>query len=74
MLGYPVVCSDIAAYQCTLPVTRIANRHAVWVRTVRAMAADRAACRAAGERLRAAVLQDWMLEDHIDDWRQAWLP
>jgi hypothetical protein len=37
------------------------------------MVADRDACRAEGEKLRAAVVADWMLEDHLDEWRAAWL-
>jgi O-antigen biosynthesis protein len=74
VLGYPVVCSDILPYQGGLPVTRVSNRHRDWVRAIRGMAADRAACRRAGEVLRQAVLRDWMLEDHLDDWKRAWLP
>jgi O-antigen biosynthesis protein len=71
VLGYPVVCTDITPYQCGLPVQRVPNRHSAWVKAVRSMAADREACRQAGERLRAAILKDWILEDHLDDWRRA---
>jgi O-antigen biosynthesis protein len=74
ILGYPVVCTDILPYRGDLPVTRVSNRHADWVRTIRDMAADRDACRRAGEALRQAVLRDWMLEDHLDEWKRAWLP
>jgi GT2 family glycosyltransferase len=74
VLGYPVVCTDILPYQGTLPVTRVANRHRDWVRAIRDMVADREACRRAGQALRAAVVRDWMLEDHLDEWRRAWLP
>jgi hypothetical protein len=38
------------------------------------MAADRAACEEAGQVLRAAVLKDWMLDDHLEDVVRAWLP
>jgi GT2 family glycosyltransferase len=74
ILGYPVVCSDIVPYQGDLPVTRVANRHLAWTKTVRDMTADRGACRRAGESLRQAVLKDWMLDDHLDDCMRAWLP
>jgi hypothetical protein len=74
VLGYPVVCSDILPYQGGLPVTRVANRQRDWVRAIRDRVADRAACRRAGTELRAAVLRDWMLEDHLDEWKRAWLP
>lgn len=74
ILGYPVLCTDITPYQCGLPVTRIANRFQRWTKAIRDMVADREACRAAGERLRQAVIADWMLEDHLDEWQRAWLP
>jgi GT2 family glycosyltransferase len=74
VLGYPVVCTDILPYQGDLPVARIRNRHRDWVRAIRDMVADRAACRGAGEALRQAVIRDWMLEDHLEEWKRAWLP
>ena len=74
ILGYPVLCTDIVPYQGGLPVTRIANRHGAWTRAIRDMVADRAALRRAGERLRAAVVEDWLLDDHLDACIRAWLP
>lgn len=74
VLGYPVLCSDILPYQGDLPVVRVANRHRDWVRAIRELAADRAALRRAGAALREAVVRDWMLEDHLDEWKSAWLP
>jgi GT2 family glycosyltransferase len=73
MLGYPVICTDILPYQCGLPVQRVANRHRDWVKAIRDTAADREACRRAGEALRKAVLAEWMLEDHLEQWKKAWL-
>jgi hypothetical protein len=74
VLGYPVVCTDILPYQGGLPVVRVSNRHRDWVRAIREMVADRDACRRAGAKLRDAVTRDWMLEDHLDEWKRAWLP
>lgn len=74
VFGYPVVCTNILPYQGDLPVLRVANRHRDWVKAIRDMVADRDACRAAGEALRRAVLAEWMLEDHLDAWKKAWLP
>jgi GT2 family glycosyltransferase len=74
VLGYPVVCTDILPYQCGLPVVRVANRHQTWVKAIRDMVADREACRHSGKCLREAVLEGWMLEDHLDEWQRAWLP
>ena len=74
VLGYPVVCTDIVPYQGDLPVTRVANRHNAWTTAIRERAADRAALRREGERLRAAILAGWLLDDHPDEWLRAWLP
>ena len=74
VLGYPVLCTDIFPYQGTLPVYRMQNRPRDWIKAIRELVADRAACEMAGARLRQAVLADWMLEDHLDEWRRAWLP
>jgi len=74
VLGYPVLCTDTLPYQCELPVFRVTSRHHAWTKAVRDMVADREACRSAGERLRKAVLENWMLEDHLDEWQRAWLP
>ncbi|MGH7013551.1 MAG: glycosyltransferase [Stellaceae bacterium] len=73
VLGIPVICTDIVPYQGSLPVHRVKNRHRDWVKAIRDMAADRAACRREGEALRQAVLADWFLDQHLDDWRKAWL-
>jgi GT2 family glycosyltransferase len=74
VLGYAVLCTDILPYQCDLPVVRVANRHRSWVTAIRDMVADREACQRAGEQLRATVVENWMLEDHLEEWRRAWLP
>jgi GT2 family glycosyltransferase len=74
ILGYPVLCTDILPYQGDLPVFRVANRPREWIARIRALVADRAALEAAGACLRQAVLAEWMLEDHLEQWRRAWLP
>ncbi len=73
--GYPVVCSDVAAYQGSLPVTRVKSRYKDWVDAIRMHLADLDATAAVGDALRDAVRQNWMLEGaHLDDWLRAWLP
>jgi glycosyltransferase involved in cell wall biosynthesis len=74
VLGYPVLCTDILPYQSGLPVVRTANKHRDWVRAIRELVADRDALRVLGEKMRQAVIRDWMLEDHLDEWKRAWLP
>ena len=74
VLGYPVLCTNILPYQGDLPVMRIGNKHKDWVRAIRELVADRAELRRAGQVLQQVVLRDWMLEDHLDAWKRAWLP
>jgi O-antigen biosynthesis protein len=74
ILGYPVLCTDIVPYQGDLPVFRVSNRPRDWIAKIHELVADRAALEAAGAKLRQAVLAEWMLEDHLDEWRRAWLP
>jgi hypothetical protein len=74
ILGYPVLCTDILPYQGDLPVFRVPNRPREWIARIRELVADRPALERAGTRLRQAVLAEWMLEDHLDEWRRAWLP
>ena len=73
--GYPVICSDVRPYRGSLPVTRVKNRFKDWVDAIRAHTCDLDAAAQAGDRLRAAVQADWMLEGrHAQDWLRAWLP
>jgi len=73
ILGYPVICSDLVPYQGDFPVTRVTNRYRDWMRALREAVSDRAALRVQGDALRAKVLANWMMEDHLDTWLKAWL-
>jgi hypothetical protein len=73
--GYPVVCSDVGPYRGSLPVTRVRNRTRDWVDAIRAHLRDLDAAARAGDNLRTAVLDGWMLGGgHLHAWRKAWLP
>lgn len=74
MLGYPVVCTDIAPYRGGFPVWRVKNATADWVDAIRMAVADRDQLMAAGDQLRAYVRQHWLLENSCDRWLEAWLP
>jgi hypothetical protein len=74
VLGYAVICSDVSPYRGDLPVQRLPNDMAAWVDTIRAMLADRDALKQQGARLKVAVERDWMLQQHLAEWRAAWLP
>ena len=73
--GFPVVCSDLECYKGELPVTRVKNRFRDWVEAIRMHINDLDAAAEAGDRLRAAVHRDWMLEGAgLERWRDAWMP
>lgn len=74
--GFPVICSDVRCYQGDgLPVTRVKNRFRDWVDAIRAHTNDLDSAARAGDELRAAVLNGWMLEgESLEAWRKAWLP
>ncbi len=73
--GYPVICSDVRSYQDGLPVTRVKNRFRDWVDAIRSHINDLDSAARAGDELRAAVLNGWMLEgENLEAWRRAWLP
>ncbi|PKO82462.1 MAG: hypothetical protein CVU19_01720 [Betaproteobacteria bacterium HGW-Betaproteobacteria-13] len=71
-LGYPVICSDIAPYQGAFPVTRVRNRSQDWIKAIRELAMDKERRTTEGDRLRAHIRENWMLEDHLDEWFHAW--
>lgn len=74
--GFPVICSDVRCFQSDgLPVTRVKNRFKDWVEAIRAHINDLDAAARAGDELRTAVLNGWMLEgENLEVWRRAWLP
>jgi hypothetical protein len=74
VLGYPVICSDLTPYRGDYPVTRVRNRYKDWIEAIRAHVADLDQTARQGDRLREHVRANWMLEDHLDVWLQAWLP
>lgn len=75
ILGVPIVCTDIEPYRCGLPVTRVRNRFKDWHDAVREHLNDRNASEQAGDALRQAVRDHWVLEgDNVMTWARAWLP
>lgn len=69
-MGWPVVCTNIHPYQ-NAPVERVPNNPRAWLNAIRARTADLDAAAAEGQRLRAWVLQNYLLEDHLEDWLSA---
>ncbi|CAG8867922.1 hypothetical protein PS627_02683 [Pseudomonas fluorescens] len=73
--GYPVICSDTAAYQGDLPCTRIrSNSSEEWLQAIRQHLGDPVASYRLGDELREAVRRDFMLRDHhLQQWVHGWL-
>lgn len=74
VLGYPVIATDIRPYQGDYPVTRVRNRTEDWIEAIREHIGNPVQCAQRGDALREYVLSSWMLEDHLDVWKGAWLP
>lgn len=71
--GFPVICSDILCYRGDLPVTRVQNTSKEWIAAIREHLAEPRASAVAGDALRSAVVDKWMLRDeHLVAWRNAW--
>ncbi|MDZ4152530.1 glycosyltransferase, partial [Methylicorpusculum sp.] len=73
VFGWPVVCSDILPYQ-NAPVTLVGNNTQYWLKAIREKIAEPEALRAEGKVLQQWVLDNYLLEDHLDDWLQALTP
>ncbi|WP_157838135.1 glycosyltransferase [Pseudomonas sp. PH1b] len=73
--GYPVICSDVPAYAGSLAVTRVSNRHADWIESIRGHLSDLKRAANLGDALRDQVRRDWMLAGQsLLAWRSIWLP
>ncbi len=73
--GFPVVCSDVAAFQDGLPVTRVKPRFKDWTDAIRMHINDLDAAARAGDALREAIHRDWMLDQaSARAWLANWMP
>lgn len=73
ILGYPVICTDIAPYQGDYPVTRVRNQTRDWIKAIREMLTDLDECARQGDLLRSYVIENWLLENNLEAWKKAWL-
>jgi glycosyltransferase involved in cell wall biosynthesis len=73
--GYPVICSNTAAYGGYLPCTRVlTNSTAEWLEAIRMHLADPEASYRMGDELKRTVMRDYMLRaDNVQHWASAWL-
>lgn len=73
VLGWSVICSDSGFYYPDAPFCRVPNHPQAWIEAIRKRVHDRPATWEEGDRLQTWVLDHWMLEDHLEEWRQALL-
>ncbi|WP_047604191.1 glycosyltransferase [Pseudomonas putida] len=73
--GYPVICTDTAAYRGDLPCTRVrSNSTREWVDAIRMHLHDPDASYRSGDELREAVQRNFMLRaDNLQHWQWGWL-
>nr|WP_218165311.1 glycosyltransferase [Pseudomonas agarici] len=73
--GYPVVCTDTAAYRGYLPCTRVmTNTTEEWLEAIGMHLADPDASYRMGDQLREVVLRDYLLQgDNLRYWEHGWL-
>ena len=75
VLGWPVICTDIFPYQQkNPPVCRLPNQPEAWIKAIRERISEPDALAWEGSALRAWVLEDWILEQHVDEWLDALTP
>ena len=71
-LGLPVVCSDCTAYRHS-PAIRLENDEATWTETLLRLAGDSDQRRSLSLAMRSWLSERHILENHLDDWRNALL-
>lgn len=71
----PVICSDLEAFQGSLPATRVTDAATAWLNAIRSHLADPEASQRMGDALRDCVLRDRTLEgETLNTWGKIWLP
>ncbi len=72
ILGWPVICTDIYPYSSyDAPVVRVNNNKDEWLEAIRAALKSPESLQQAGDLMRQWVLDGFILEDHLDGWKEA---
>ena len=72
VLGWPVVCTDIQPYKGA-PATRVPNTRQAWISAIQDHMADPGESERHGQRLRAWVLENWLRQQHLEDYLDAFV-
>jgi glycosyltransferase involved in cell wall biosynthesis len=72
VLGWPVIATDIYPYRTNNPpITIVQNDSEQWLTAIKSLLADKKQLYAAGDNLKQWVLDNYILEDHLDEWLSA---
>lgn len=72
-MGWPVVCTDIYPYRTNdAPVKCVPNTVEAWLEAIRERVNDPEAAYREGDALRDWVGRHYLLEDHLDEWMEAY--
>ncbi|WP_296255967.1 MULTISPECIES: glycosyltransferase [unclassified Pseudomonas] len=72
--GYPIVASDVPGLRNALPLTRVQSGTQAWLDAIAMHINDLDEAKRLGQRLKQAVLNDWMLDEaYLQRWRAALL-
>lgn len=71
ILGWPILCGEGDGHDPDAPVSRLPNGAQAWIDAIHERAHNLAATWREGDLLQAWVRTHRMLEDHLDEWRNA---
>ena len=74
-MGWPVICTDILPYQSfDAPVVRVKNTKEQWLQAIYEMVSDSERLTHSGDRLRQWVVDNFILQNHLQEWMLALTP
>ncbi len=75
ILGWPVICTDIYPYRSyEAPVVKVNNNKGEWLTAIRIALKEPDSLQQAGDQMRQWVLGGFILEDYLDEWKEALSP
>ncbi|MBD3809888.1 MAG: glycosyltransferase, partial [Sulfuricurvum sp.] len=66
IMGWPIICSDAYPYR-NAPVTIVKNNNKAWLKAIKKKLSDRQALREEGENLRRWVMENFILENNLEE-------
>lgn len=72
ILGWPVICTDIYPYRSYgAPAVKVSNDKDEWLKAIRSALDSPELLQKAGDEMRQWVMDHFILEDHLEDWKEA---